>query len=41
VVDLHDPRTLAAVSNYVMTERPRESGSLLLFLVGGAGPPTV
>jgi site-specific recombinase XerD len=37
VVDLHDPRTLAAVSDYVMTERPRESGSPLLFLVGGKG----
>lgn len=37
VVDLHDPRTLAAVSNYVMGERPRESGSPFLFLVGGRG----
>jgi integrase/recombinase XerD len=37
VVDLHDPRTLAAVSTYVMTERPRESGSQFLFLVGGRG----
>lgn len=35
VVDLHDPRTLAAVSDYVMTERPARSGSPLLFLVGG------
>jgi len=37
VVDLHDPRTLAAVSSYVMTERPRESGSAFLSLVGGNG----
>ncbi|MDG4790206.1 tyrosine-type recombinase/integrase [Micromonospora sp. WMMD1102] len=37
VVDLHDPRTLAAVSDYVMTERPRDSGSPFLFLVGGRG----
>lgn len=37
VVDLHDPRTLAAVSKYVMTERPRDSGSPFLFLVGGRG----
>jgi site-specific recombinase XerD len=37
VVDLHDPRTLTAVSQYVMTERPRESGSPFLFLVGGRG----
>jgi integrase/recombinase XerD len=37
VVDLHDPRTLAALSNYVMTERPRDCGSPFLFLVGGGG----
>jgi integrase len=37
VVDLHDPRTLAAVSDYVMTKRPRDCGSPFLFLVGGAG----
>ncbi|UJW32522.1 tyrosine-type recombinase/integrase [Saccharothrix sp. AJ9571] len=37
VVDLHDPRTLAAVSDYVMNERPRESGSPYLFLLGGKG----
>jgi integrase/recombinase XerD len=38
VVDLHDPRTLAAVSDYVMAERPTtESGSPLLFLIGGRG----
>jgi site-specific recombinase XerD len=37
VVDLHDPRTLLAVSQYVMSERPRESGSPFLFLVGGGG----
>jgi site-specific recombinase XerD len=37
VVDLHDPRTLAAASDYVMTERPTGSGSPQLFLVGGNG----
>lgn len=36
-VDLHDGVTLAAISSYVMHERPRESGSTLLFLVGGNG----
>jgi integrase len=35
VVDLHNPRTLATVSDYVMNERPRECGSPYLFLVGG------
>jgi integrase len=37
VVDLHEPITLAAVSSYVMTERPAEADSPLLFLVGGHG----
>jgi integrase len=35
VVDLHEPDTLAAVSRYVMTERPAEVESPFLFLVGG------
>jgi site-specific recombinase XerD len=37
VVDLHDPRTLVAVSDYVMNERPRDTDSPYLFLVGGRG----
>ena len=37
VVDLHEPRTLASVSRYVMDERPAEGTSQLLFLVGGRG----
>lgn len=37
VVDLHDPRTLDAVSRYVMHERPLESASPFVFLVGGNG----
>jgi integrase len=37
VVDLHEPATLAAVADYVMSERPREAESPYLFLVGGQG----
>jgi integrase len=37
VVDLHDPRTLDAVSRYVMHERPLQAPSPFVFLVGGAG----
>ncbi|WP_239377483.1 tyrosine-type recombinase/integrase [Frankia sp. Cj5] len=37
VVDLHDPRTLAAINDYVMNERPRDTGSPYLFLIGGKG----
>ena len=37
VVDLHEPATLAAVSRYVMTERPAQTDSPFLFLVGGRG----
>lgn len=37
VVDLHEPRTLEAVSQYVMHERPAEALSPFVFLVGGAG----
>jgi len=37
VVDLHEPTTLAAVSDYVMTERPADAESPYLFLVGGRG----
>jgi len=37
VVDLHEPRTLASVSRYVMNERPAEGDSKLLFLLGGRG----
>lgn len=37
VVDLHEPRTLEAVSRYVLHERPVEAVSPFVFLVGGAG----
>ncbi|MHB8588091.1 MAG: tyrosine-type recombinase/integrase [Candidatus Dormibacteraceae bacterium] len=37
LVDLHEPGALAAVSEYVMRERPRDVGSPFLFLVGGKG----
>lgn len=33
VVDLSEPRTLAAINAYIMFERPRESGSSYLFLI--------
>jgi integrase/recombinase XerD len=38
VVDLHEASTLEAVSAYVMHERPHDTMSPLLFLVGGNGP---
>lgn len=37
VVDLHEPATLRAVSDYVSSERPREAESRFVFLVGGQG----
>jgi integrase len=37
VVDLHEPHTLQALNTYVMQERPTESGSPYVFLVGGHG----
>ncbi len=37
VVDLHEPRTLDAVSRYVLHERPVEAESPFVFLVGGSG----
>lgn len=37
MVDLHDPRTLDAVSRYVLHERPVDAPSPFLFLVGGTG----
>jgi integrase len=37
VVDLHEERTLDAVSRYVLHERPIESASPFVFLVGGSG----
>jgi len=37
VVDLHEPRTLDAVSRYVLHERPVEAVSPFVFLVGGRG----
>jgi integrase len=37
VVDLQEPATLSAVSLYVMHERPVESQTPFLFLVGGLG----
>lgn len=38
VVDLYEPKALAAVSAYVMTERPSDAPTRHLFLVCGAGP---
>jgi integrase/recombinase XerD len=38
VVDLYEPEALAAVSAYVMTERPSDAPTRHLFLVCGAGP---
>lgn len=35
VVDLHQPRTLDAVSRYVLHERPLDASSPFIFLVGG------
>jgi len=37
VVDLHDPRTLGAVSRYVLHERPAHASPPFVFLVGGDG----
>jgi integrase len=37
VVDLHLPRTLEAVSRYVLHERPTDAESPFVFLVGGNG----
>ena len=37
VVDLYEPATLSAVNIYVMTERPTETDSPFVFLVGGHG----
>ncbi len=37
VVDLHQPRTLDAVSRYVLHERPLEATNAFVFLVGGSG----
>src|SRR5271166_2991190 len=38
VVDLHEAATLETVSAYVMHERPHDTMSPILFLVGGNGP---
>lgn len=38
VVDLFEPRTLDAVSRYVLHDRPVEATSEFVFLVGGFGP---
>ncbi|GAA4967429.1 tyrosine-type recombinase/integrase [Actinoplanes utahensis] len=37
VVDLHEPEALATLSAYVMSERPADGDSPLIFLVGGGG----
>jgi integrase len=37
VVDLHEPDALAAVSAYVMADRPADAESPLVFLIGGRG----
>lgn len=38
IVDLHEAATLEAVAAYVMSERPRDAASPILFLVGGRSP---
>ena len=38
VVDLHEAVTLESVSAYVMHERPQDTDTPILFLVGGKGP---
>lgn len=37
VVDLHEPEALQALSTYIMQERPPDTDSTLVFLVGGKG----
>jgi integrase len=37
IVDLHAPEALQALNMYVMHERPRDTGSPYVFLVGGSG----
>ena len=37
VVDLHEAQTLATISAYVMNERPADTASRLVFLIGGRG----
>jgi integrase/recombinase XerD len=37
VVDLHEAATLAALNDYVLSERPRDTASPYIFLVGGRG----
>ncbi len=37
IVDLHEPEALQALSAYIMQERPTETESTLVFLVGGRG----
>ncbi len=37
VVDLHEPEALAALSAYVMHERPTDATATQLFLIGGSG----
>jgi integrase len=37
VVDLHEPEALAALSDYVLRERPDDTDSPFVFLVGGRG----
>jgi integrase len=37
LVDLHEPGTLEALNHYVMNERPFDSSSPIVFLVGGRG----
>jgi site-specific recombinase XerD len=37
IVDLYEPGTLEALHRYVMDERPRDTDSSIIFLVGGSG----
>ena len=36
-VDLHEPETLATLNSYIMSERPSDTDSHFVFLVGGRG----
>jgi integrase len=37
VIDLHEPETLAVLSEYVLRERPHDTESPFVFLIGGQG----
>jgi integrase len=37
VVDLHEPEALAALSTYIMNDRPADADTPIVFLIGGRG----